>query len=67
MSGAEPVAIFEKAKELFLHSEFDDFVEIAAATIPKARGGSVDLNRFRAFSKWFSALVTPPPPRASAA
>ncbi|MBA3909190.1 MAG: hypothetical protein C0524_04740 [Rhodobacter sp.] len=30
------------------------------------RGGSVDLNRFRAFSKWFSASVTPPPLRASA-
>ena len=30
------------------------------------RGGSVCLNRFRAFSKWFSASVTPPPLRASA-
>ncbi len=30
------------------------------------RGGSVDLNRFWAFSKWFSASVTPPPLRASA-
>jgi len=30
------------------------------------RGGLVDLNRFRAFSKWFSASVTPPPLRASA-
>jgi predicted NBD/HSP70 family sugar kinase len=30
------------------------------------RGGSVDLYRFRAFSKWFSASVTPPPLRASA-
>jgi hypothetical protein len=27
----------------------------------KRRGGSVCLNRFLAFSKWFSALVTPPP------
>ena len=31
-----------------------------------ARGGSVDLNRFWAFSKWFSALVTPPLLRALA-
>jgi hypothetical protein len=31
-----------------------------------ARGGSVDLNRFWAFSKWFSAVVTPLPLRASA-
>jgi hypothetical protein len=30
------------------------------------RGGSVDLNRFRAFSKWFSASVTPLPLLASA-
>lgn len=30
------------------------------------RGGSVDLNRFRAFSKWFSASVMPLPHRASA-
>jgi hypothetical protein len=30
------------------------------------RGGSVDLNRFGAFSKWISASVTPPPLRASA-
>lgn len=30
------------------------------------RGGSVDLNRFRAFSKWFSASVMPLPPRALA-
>ena len=30
------------------------------------RGGSVDLNRFRAFSEWFSASVMPLPPRASA-
>lgn len=30
------------------------------------RGGSVCLNRPRAFSKWFSALVTPPPLRVSA-
>ncbi len=29
------------------------------------RGGSVDLNRFRAFSKWFSASVMPPPLRVS--
>lgn len=27
------------------------------------RGGSVDLDRFRAFSKWFSASVTPLPSR----
>ena len=30
------------------------------------RGGSVALNRFRAFSKWFSASVMPPPLRVSA-
>ena len=30
------------------------------------RGGSVDLNRFRAFSRWFSASVTPRPLRSSA-
>jgi hypothetical protein len=30
------------------------------------RGGSVDLNGFRAFSRWFSASVMPPPLRASA-
>ena len=30
------------------------------------RSGSVDLNRFRGVSKWISALVTPPPSRASA-
>ena len=30
------------------------------------RSGSVDLIRFRVFSKWFSASVTPPPLRASA-
>ena len=30
------------------------------------RGGSVRLNRFRAFSKWISASVMPPPLRASA-
>lgn len=30
------------------------------------RGGSVCLNSFPAFSEWFSTLVTPPPPRASA-
>jgi hypothetical protein len=29
-------------------------------------GASVDLNRFWAFSKWISALVTPPPFRALA-
>jgi hypothetical protein len=34
--------------------------------IGAARGGSVDLNRFGAFSKWISASVTPPPLRASA-
>ena len=32
----------------------------------KARDGSVALNRFRAFSKWFSASVMPPPLRVSA-
>nr|WP_081880298.1 DDE-type integrase/transposase/recombinase [Paenirhodobacter enshiensis] len=32
----------------------------------EARGGSVDPSRFWAFSKWFSASVTPPPLRASA-
>jgi hypothetical protein len=30
------------------------------------RCGSVDLNRFRAFSRWISASVMPPPLRASA-
>lgn len=30
------------------------------------RVGSVALNRFRAFSKWFSASVMPPPLRVSA-
>ena len=30
------------------------------------RGGSVCLNSLRVFSKWFSALVTPLPLRASA-
>jgi hypothetical protein len=35
------------------------------ATI-EARGGSVCLNRFRAFSKWISASVMPPPLWASA-
>ena len=30
------------------------------------RGGSVELNRFRAFCKWFSASVMPLPLRASA-
>ena len=30
-----------------------------------SRGGSVDLNRFQAFSKWFSAFVTPPPLRGA--
>jgi hypothetical protein len=30
------------------------------------RGGSVCLNRFRAFLKWFSALVTPLPRLAAA-
>ena len=30
------------------------------------RGGSVCLNSFRAFAKWISALVTPPPGLASA-
>jgi hypothetical protein len=30
------------------------------------RSGSVDLNKFRAFSKWISAFVMPLPHRASA-
>lgn len=44
---------------------FDKRFQIAARSasgrIIAIRGGSVDLNRFRAFYKWFSALVTPPP------
>lgn len=32
----------------------------------EVRGGSVDLDRSRAFGKWFSALVTPLPLFASA-
>ena len=42
------------------HAEYSEPVKWAI------RGGSVDLNRFWAFSKWFSASVTPPPLRASA-
>ena len=34
--------------------------------VVEVRGGSVDLNRFRAFLKWISASVKPPPHRASA-
>jgi hypothetical protein len=33
---------------------------LRGALPPQERGGSVCLNRFLAFSKWFSALVTPP-------
>ena len=39
---------------------------IAAVIFSPERGGSVSLNRFRAFSKWFSASVMPLPLRVSA-
>jgi putative transposase len=36
------------------------------ADLSMQRGGSVDLNRLWASFEWFSAFVTPPPPRVSA-
>ncbi len=41
MGGAEPVGIFEQAKQSFLHREFDDFVEVAAAIMPKKAADAV--------------------------
>ena len=45
------------------------FIRVSLTDRPSdaaVRGGSVRLNRFLAFSKWFSALVMPLPLRASA-
>ena len=36
-----------------------DGLSARSVTSSGNRGGSVDLNRFWAFSKWFSGLITP--------
>lgn len=41
MRGAEPVEVLEQAKEAFLHSEFDDFVAIAAEIMPEAAAQNI--------------------------
>ena len=57
----------EKAVPTFSDHEMNRRLEAIRGHMSKAgRGGSVDLNRFRAFSKWFSASVMPPPLRVSA-
>ena len=51
---------------LALDHELTDFQQLQIEIHDELRGGSVRLNRFLAFSKWFSALVMPLPLRASA-
>ena len=58
-------------RELFL-AEMDAVVpwrrlmSLIAPHYPKVRSGSVCLNRFRAFLRWFSALIMLRPERATA-
>ena len=46
---------------LLVMRERDDALGLSGLGSSALRVGSVDLNRFRAFRKWFSALVTPLP------
>jgi len=55
---AEQIAIAPATVQQFIENVIESFETV--------RGGSVCLNRFWAFSKWFSALVKPPLFRVSA-
>ena len=71
-----PLDDYVKSRKVELKTEAKDRHAITkfaskASTVEEidrqaVRSGSVDLNRFEAFSKWFSASVTPLPLRASA-
>ena len=62
--GGQVVAVHGLQSRLWLRTALFHGGRLAA--MGGVRGGSVCLNRFRAFSKWFSGSVTPPPDRAAA-
>lgn len=66
-AAAQVSVVIDRDKAQTFGVAFADINQTLSANLGSAyRGGSVDLNRFWAFSKWFSASVMPPPLRVSA-